>query len=217
MDRSGSTAQESSRWQSAFSLVEVTICLGIASFALVVVFSLLPVGLNHFRKAMETSIGSQIAQRVISDAQQTDFDALITDFQGSPITGANATGLKPFRFFDDQGTEILPTGSAAGDPSSAPAGLTVAEKQKIVYWVNTRIMPGNPDVGVTSTQNNASLVTVTIQVAQNPGNQQLAFDSGAANDQNAPLRNLWNGAYSNAPTSKVVSIKTYSALVSRNK
>ena len=77
--------------------------LGIAVFAIVTVFSLLPMGLSNFRQAMNTSIGSQIAQRVLNDAQQSDFDALITDYQNNTIAGTNATGLKPCRFFDDQG------------------------------------------------------------------------------------------------------------------
>ena len=210
--------RRSSPSHRAFSLVEVALSLGIAVFAIVTVFSLLPMGLSNFRQAMNTSIGSQIAQRVLNDAQQSDFDALITDYQNNTIAGTNATGLKPCRFFDDQGVEIAPTNSSAGDPRAAPSGLTDTEKRRIVYWVNTRVMPATavPKAG-TSTQDNASLATVTVQVAHNPGNLNLAFDSGSPSDQNSSLRNLWTGAYASAPTNKVVSIKSYRALVSRSK
>ena len=52
--------------------------------------ALLPAGLNTFKGSMNTSMGTQIAQRVFNDLQISDF---------SSITNTN-------RFFDDQGTEL---------------------------------------------------------------------------------------------------------------
>lgn len=77
----------------AFSLIEVVLCLGIIAFAFVSMFGLLPVGLSTFREAMDNSLGSQITQRLVNEAQQTDYPTLI----------ATAVTL---RYFDDQGKEV---------------------------------------------------------------------------------------------------------------
>lgn len=78
---------------AAFSLVEVVLAIGIISFAFVAVFGLLPVGLHSFRQSIDNSLGSQIVQRLINEAQQTDYPALI----------ATTSSL---RYFDDQGREV---------------------------------------------------------------------------------------------------------------
>ena len=64
--------------QSAFSLVEVVLAVGVISFAFVAILGLLPAGLAQFRQAMDNSVGAQIAQRIILDCQQTDFTTLTT-------------------------------------------------------------------------------------------------------------------------------------------
>ena len=216
--------------RAAFSLVEVVMAIGIMSISFVTVFGLLPTGLNTFRQSVDTSIGSQVAQHVINDAQQADFSALITDYQNTMLNAdpkvgkSNITGLKAYRFFDDQGNEVIPASSGAGDPTTAPGGLSPAEKLKIIYWVNTRIMPATatPKTG-TGTTDNLSLATVTVQIANNPGNLALAFEPGVIvsavqpSDQNTPTRNLWNGAYATNPTTKSINVKTFSALVARSK
>ncbi len=214
MERLRSIAQEYSSRPSrsrhvAFSLIEVTMSIGIISFAFLSIFSLIPLGLNSFRQTIDTGTASQIAQRVINDAQQSDFNDLTTDYTNNPITGAGATGVKPYRFFNDQGEEIVVSGTTAGNPAMAPTGMPASQKQQISYWVNTRITPATtvPNPGA-SVPDNASLATVTVQVAHNPGNHALAL-SGSTN--------LWSGAYSSAPGGNVVSIKSYNAFVARAK
>ena len=140
--------------RAAFSLVEVTFSIGIVAFGFVTTLGLLPTGLTTFRRAMDASIGSQIAQHVINDAQQTDFGLL-------------TSGPQSLRYFDDEGKEVIPTN---------PANVTPSEKQKITYWVNTQIVSATPVP--TSTVANTSLATVKIQVANNPSNSPLAQASG---------------------------------------
>ncbi len=79
----------------AFSLVEIVLAIGIVSFAFVAIFGLLPVGMTTFRQAMDTTVSSQIVQRVVNEAQQTDFSTLT----------ANA-GTPQLRYFDEQGNEV---------------------------------------------------------------------------------------------------------------
>lgn len=86
----------SPRWtqRAGFSLVEVTIAIGIVSFAFIPIFGLIPTGLAKFHVAMKTSVTAQIAQRVIGNAQQTDFETL----KKTPTSS---------RYFDEEGAEVL--------------------------------------------------------------------------------------------------------------
>ena len=75
-----------------FSLIEMILAIGVVAFAFVALMGLLPVGLNTFGAALDTSVRSQIVQRFVSDAEQTDFDTL----QNQPAV---------LRYFDDEGSE----------------------------------------------------------------------------------------------------------------
>jgi uncharacterized protein (TIGR02598 family) len=75
-----------------FSLVEVVLAIGIVAFAAAPMFAFLPLGLTTFRQSAETSVGSQIVEQIINDAQQTDFNTLLT----------SGTSM----YFDDQGNKL---------------------------------------------------------------------------------------------------------------
>ena len=75
----------------AFSLVEVTMALGIAAFAFTALLGMLPIGLNLFRTATDSSVTTRIVQKISGDLQQTDFDSL------------SQSGNQTF-YFDEQGT-----------------------------------------------------------------------------------------------------------------
>lgn len=77
-----------------FSLIEVVLCIGIVAFAFLAILGLLPTGLTTFRQAIDHTLGAQIVQRLVGDAQQTDFPTLIA-------------ATAPYRrYFDDQGHEV---------------------------------------------------------------------------------------------------------------
>jgi uncharacterized protein (TIGR02598 family) len=69
-------ARPLARFPHGFSLIEVTIAMGVVSFALIALFGLLPTGLTTFRSSIDRSVASQIAQNIISQARQTDFSSL---------------------------------------------------------------------------------------------------------------------------------------------
>lgn len=198
--------------------MEVTLAIGVVAFAFIGVFGLIPTGLNTFHQAIDTSVGSQIAQRIITEIQQTDFNVLTQASTGVAndtyrYTWTLSNGQKSqIRYFDDQGTEVVPVN---------PASLSPVESQRILYWVNTRVMPAtkvpsssaNPPDDATDQH----LATVSIQIANNPGNQQLAVSSADSSDAGSPLRNLWTGGLQNNPASTwFMPITTYSTFVSRN-
>jgi uncharacterized protein (TIGR02598 family) len=149
--------------------VEVTIAIGIVSFAFLTMLGLIPTGLKTFRSAIDTSVGGQIFQRVINEAQQTDFDTLV----GS---------VPAVRYFDDQGNEL----------DSSLAG-------RAIYQVNTRILPSTALTTTGAAASNASVATITVQIAKNPGNIPLT-----------KVSSLWT-------TNSGVSLLTHWTLVARNK
>ena len=139
---------------AAFSLIEVTVAIGIVSFAFVSLLGLIPLGLDNFHWAMNSSVGSQIGQAVLNDAQQTDFSTL-TGGQATPFL--MAAGSNTILYFDDQGN-ALP--SAVG-----------AIYQAIALVTPVTMVPNAGNTGLTT------LATVTVQVASNPGNQAIVSGS----------------------------------------
>ncbi len=137
--------------ESGFSLVEVVLAMGLVSFALVAILGLVPPGLSTFRKAIGTSVGSQIIQQVVADLQQVDFDTL--------------NQSQPLRYFGDQGDEL---GSGAQPPSSP--------QNPVIYYVNIFVktpvtLPGG---------DSSNLACVTIEVIRNPGNISLVRDANGS-------------------------------------
>ncbi len=145
---------ESRNVAAAFSLVEVTIAIAIIAFAFVGIFGLLPVGLNTFRQAIDYSLGSQIVQRIVNDALQTDYSELIKITAAAPLT----------RYFDDQGNEIKAEEIQAGKDYLYVAELSVAAP---TFLPNT------------STPASESLATATVKLANNPGHKLSPFEPGS--------------------------------------
>lgn len=201
---------------AGFSLVEVALAIGIVAFAFVALMSLLPAGLTTFRRALDTSICTQIAQRIVSEAQQADFDVL-TDKANLPAStpekdfsfrmrrpGTTETWV---RYFDEQGNEIVP---------AKPPKLSAEENLKVIYAVNVRIVPrvalptgkeGYPLARAAKEAGNLALMTV--QVARNPSGVELELSKAPVDDPLSPERNLW------LPKGGV-DVFTYSAYLGKN-
>ena len=65
--------------RAAFSLIEVTLALGVAAFCLLTVFALLPIGLNTNQNAYQQTIAAGIAT------------ALSADLHGTPVASGTST------------------------------------------------------------------------------------------------------------------------------
>ncbi len=209
---------------AGFSLVEVALAIGIVAFAFVALLALLPAGLTTFRRALDISICTQIAQRIVSEAQQADFDVL-TDRVNLPVSAPNRdysfrmrrpgeTPAAPpwIRYFDEQGNEIV--------PSSKNLQLSAEEQLRVIYAVNVRVIPrvslptGKPDTGegfplARKARESGNLAQLTIQIARNPSGVELKLSKDAVDDRNKPERNLW------LPKGGV-DIFTYSTYVGKN-
>jgi uncharacterized protein (TIGR02598 family) len=61
----------SNRKQAAFSLVELTLALGVAAFCLLAVFGLMPVGVQTNRNATSQTAAASIMAAVVADLRAT--------------------------------------------------------------------------------------------------------------------------------------------------
>lgn len=193
------------RTSEAFSLIEVALAIAITGFAVVSLVTLLPIGLQTFRQAMDTAVSAQIAQRVVSDVQETDFDTLVSD----ALPEEGQFYVLPTRYFDDQGSEIH-----VGNPD-APAP---EELQRVLYTVRVRgSRPGERDPSDHTTDyftslpskggkrfNPRDLTILTVQVVSNPTNKKLEIDKTTLllSEENARAQN--------------VPMQTFSTIVARN-
>jgi prepilin-type N-terminal cleavage/methylation domain-containing protein len=200
---------------SGFSLIEVAIAVGILAVALVALLGLMPGGMSNFRKAMDTSITAQIAQRVMNDLEQAEFNQVIDsanlppDPTGKSYCKANFSFRWPkvtpggndptLRFFDDQGAELV--------PPTGRTTLSTEQQKSAVYTVNIRILPR----AAVPTKNNfgSAVAQATVQVARNPSGSDIPIVTAAADDGNTPDRNLFK-------KTSGVQIYTYYALFGNN-
>ncbi len=91
---------ESGFLSAGFSLVEVTLAIGIVAFAFLSILAMLPVGLATFDRAVNATVEARIAQQIFSDAQQVKFEDL-----------GDTAGRS---YFDAEG-RLLGTGGTAPD------------------------------------------------------------------------------------------------------
>jgi uncharacterized protein (TIGR02598 family) len=132
-----------------FSLIEVTIALGIVSFALIALFGLLPTGLTTFRSSIDRSVASQIAQNIINQARQTEFSSL--------STLATPAG-SPKRFTED------------GDETTDATKTIYVAKIEVETSVS---LPA--DLPTTNT----SMAKIRVRVVNSPSGSEAAFTSNS--------------------------------------
>ena len=85
------------RFGDAFSLVEVTLALGVAAFCLITVFGLMPVGVQVNRNATSQTAATNIMAAVVADLRATPITTTT-----SPQFGVTF-GTTAARYFDSEG------------------------------------------------------------------------------------------------------------------
>lgn len=130
---------------AAFSLIEVTMALGVASFALVTLMGLLPLGIITLAQSRDLTLEAQIGQRLITEARQTSFSQLSAMATNTP-------------YFD-----------AEGNPSSSATGSDHVYEATTVVTYNTGISVNATPVSATDVdQANAASVAITISKISSP-------------------------------------------------
>jgi len=102
--------------KEGFSLVEVTLALGISAFCLTSIFGLLPVGLNSNQTSMEQTCAANVARAIACDLRGVPPGALTSSvFKiGIPTSGSVTQTI----FLSDDG---VPTASQSmAEPSENP-------------------------------------------------------------------------------------------------
>jgi uncharacterized protein (TIGR02598 family) len=85
-----------------FSLVEVTIAMGITAVAMVSIMGMLPRGMQTMQRANDKAIEARIHQQILGELQLTPWEAA-SGGGPSPIDAYDKT----VRYYDDQGIELL--------------------------------------------------------------------------------------------------------------
>ncbi len=188
-----SSARSFFQRRGGFSLIEVSIAIAVVAVAVVTLMALIPAGMGQFQAAMDSTLSAQIAQRVITDAEQADFDKLV------PSTGGSGFYVLPYRYFDAQGLEVV--AANPGNPSQQ-------DRVRIVYQVRVRgSFPGSGDGTAEASTftsipgsprfNPRASTFLTVQVAHNPLLRVLETD-----------KELWKN--------KAAPMHTFSAVITRN-
>ena len=100
--------------RSAFSLIEVTIALGIVAFALVPIIGLVSTGMKSLRDSMDETVRAEIVRKVSGEALRVPYAKLLDEFQNKTF------------YFDDEGIQqpssnvstIFVATTAVADPPS---------------------------------------------------------------------------------------------------
>jgi uncharacterized protein (TIGR02598 family) len=89
---------------AAFSLVEVTLAMGVGAFCLIALFGLLPIGINADRQAIGQSISTDIMSAVYSDLRATPITSTCNRSCGVSVQFAiNFAGPTKTLYFDATG------------------------------------------------------------------------------------------------------------------
>jgi uncharacterized protein (TIGR02598 family) len=117
---------------TAFSLIEVTLALGIAAFCLIAVFGLIPVGVQTNRNATSRTAATNIMAAVIADLRA------IPTTKGTSAQFSIAFGTPKTLYFDNTGQFATSLGTNSRYqvnvtwPDSAWSGLKYADVK--VWW-----------------------------------------------------------------------------------
>jgi uncharacterized protein (TIGR02598 family) len=114
---------------AAFSLVELTLALGMAAFCLIAVFGLMPVGLQTNRNATSQTRATNILAAVIADLRTTTKTA--GTWTGTSPQLCIALGAARTLYFDSEGRC---SSNLAG--STSPCGVALVPPIQPRYQVN---------------------------------------------------------------------------------
>jgi hypothetical protein len=124
--------KKSSKIVSGFSLVEVAMALAIASFTLITLMALLPVGIQSYRDADAQSAMVNLATMIVRDLAATPSSGTSPRFGFSiPAAGGTSSGVTPQTVYVD--TSEMPAGTYPypGTPPTA----------KSIYRISVFFLP----------------------------------------------------------------------------
>jgi uncharacterized protein (TIGR02598 family) len=177
------------RKSQGFSLIEVTLAIGIVAFALIAILGLVPVGLNSGRESIDSTHTPLIAQDVFDRIRgyMTSNDSTNT----LSYFGPYSPGIASFFFYDSDGVRAT-TGSKTGElikvqfPNDRPAFYGNVKKPSDFY--RAKVIVSLPDQSVSysaydpraASGGNSQLLCATIEIGW-PVDTQNGNIVGSAN------------------------------------
>jgi uncharacterized protein (TIGR02598 family) len=144
---------------SGFSLVEVTVAMGIVATVMVALLALLPYGMDNIREAKGTQVQARIANEIIGELQVMDWG---TEPNYSKAAAMDGMILR----YDGEGTRIEDT--------------TSKDKQDTIYKAKIEL-PMNKEVLLPGQGGQKGqgkyLRRATIKIAFAPGDREIDFNS----------------------------------------
>lgn len=98
-----------SHFSAGFSLVEVTLALGVAAFCLIALFGLLPLGIQTNQSSTSQTAAASALSSVFADLRATPKTSLTSPQYDIMF------GTAKFLYFDGEGRAVTPT-----DPNATP-------------------------------------------------------------------------------------------------
>jgi uncharacterized protein (TIGR02598 family) len=106
--------------RSGFSLIEVTLALGVVSFCLVPLFALLPLGMNTSQNASQQAAATEVATAISADLQASPIIGGTSSRFGIPVQSGSST------LFIAQDGSVVTGSRTAGLSSKYRATLTIS-------------------------------------------------------------------------------------------
>ena len=126
--QSGSKASRSfARFPHGFSLIEVTIALGVFAFAMIPIIGLVSSGMKSLRGSMDEGVRGEIVRKVVAEAGRVPYTNLST-FSGSLF------------YFDDEGVQqassnaqtiFVASNSVANPPDLVTSDTNIAQLLRV--------------------------------------------------------------------------------------
>jgi len=106
------------RSSRGFSLVEVTLALGVAAVCLLAIFGLLPIGLNSNQTTVEQTTAASLARAIVADLRSTPTTSGTSPNYGLNIPTNSGTSINTV-WLTEWGMKASPNNQAA-DPKTDP-------------------------------------------------------------------------------------------------
>jgi uncharacterized protein (TIGR02598 family) len=120
-------ARPSARFLRGFSLIEVTIALGVFAFAMIPIIGLVSSGMKSLRGSMDDGVRGEIVRKVVGEAMRVPYTNL------SSLNGTNF-------YFDDEGVQqassnaqtiFVASSSIANPPSLVTTNTNIAQLLRV--------------------------------------------------------------------------------------
>jgi uncharacterized protein (TIGR02598 family) len=114
------------RSSAAFSLIEVTLAMGVTTFCLMTLFSLLPVGIKNNQVATSDTAAASLSREVVIDLRNTPSSASGNTYATSPLFAFQIPNAGQSATVSSPQTVFLSEAGTTTTPSSAHYRITIA-------------------------------------------------------------------------------------------